>query len=96
MSPVTNLWSRQINGLRVAEVRCSTVSDLCARDLGRLGVGGEYGEGVLRVQGHTVDYYSVASASVGKPILGFVFSEKGLIGDLLLEGTKVTKIKTSD
>jgi lipid-binding SYLF domain-containing protein len=115
-----------------------------------VGVGGEYGEGVLRVQDHTVDYYSVASASVGltlgvashreiilfmtqdaldhftksdgwsaggdsaiavvskgaggqydattmgKPILGFVFGEKGLIGDLSLEGTKVTKIKTTD
>ena len=29
-------------------------------------------------------------------LLGFVFSEKGLIGDLSLEGTKVTKIKTTD
>ena len=114
------------------------------------GVAGEYGEGVLQVQGHTVDYYSVASASVGltlgvashreiilfmtqgaldkftksagwsaggdaaiavvsqgasaeydsatlgKPILGFVFGEKGLIGDLSLDGTKITKIKTTD
>ena len=117
---------------------------------GGVGVAGEYGEGVLRVQGQTVDYYSLASASVGltlglakhreiilfmaqdaldhftksegwsaggdsaiavvskgaggqydattlgKPILGFVFGEKGLIGDLSLEGTKVTKIKTTD
>jgi len=117
---------------------------------GGVGVAGEYGEGVLQVQGHTVDYYSVASASVGltlgvashreiilfmtqgaldkftksagwsaggdtavavvsqgaggqydsatlgKPILGFIFSEKGLIGDLSLEGTKITKIKTTD
>ncbi len=117
---------------------------------GGIGVGGEYGEGVLRVHGQTIDYYSVASASVGltlglakhreiilfmtqdaldrftksagwsaggdsaiavvskgaggqydatimgKPILGFVFGEKGLIGDLSLEGTKVTKIKTTD
>jgi hypothetical protein len=29
-------------------------------------------------------------------VLGFVFSQKGLIGDLSLEGTKVTKIKTTD
>jgi hypothetical protein len=29
----------------------------------------------------------------GKPILGFVFGEKGLIGDLSLEGTKISKIK---
>ena len=117
---------------------------------GGVGVGGEFGEGVLRVQGQTVDYYSVASgsigltlglakhreiilfmtqgaldhftksegwsaggdsaiavvsqgaggqydaATVGKPILGFIFGEKGLIGDLSLEGTKVTKVKTTD
>lgn len=117
---------------------------------GGVGVGGEFGEGVLRVHGQTVNYYSVASASIGltlgiakhreiilfmtqgaldrftnsegwsaggdsaialvsqgaggqydattmgKPILGFVFGEKGLIGDLSLEGTKVTKIKTDD
>lgn len=29
------------------------------------GVGGEYGEGALRVAGKTVDYYSTAAASVG-------------------------------
>ena len=29
-----------------------------------------------------------------KPILGFVFAEKGLIGDLSLEGSKISKIKT--
>jgi lipid-binding SYLF domain-containing protein len=27
-----------------------------------------------------------------QPILGFVFGEKGLIGDLSLEGSKITKI----
>lgn len=30
-----------------------------------IGIGGEYGEGALRVGGKTVDYYSTASASVG-------------------------------
>ena len=30
-----------------------------------IGVGGEYGEGALRVGGHTVDYYSTAAASFG-------------------------------
>jgi lipid-binding SYLF domain-containing protein len=29
------------------------------------GVGGEYGEGALRVDGKTVDYYSTAAASIG-------------------------------
>jgi lipid-binding SYLF domain-containing protein len=117
---------------------------------GGAGVAGEYGEGVLRVNGKTVDYYSTTSASVGltlgvaqhsevilfmtrdsldkftssenwsagadasfalvkqgsggqydtatlgKPILGFFFHEKGLLGDLSLEGSKITKVKTTD
>lgn len=32
------------------------------------GFGGEYGEGALRINGATVDYYNVASASVGLQI----------------------------
>jgi lipid-binding SYLF domain-containing protein len=117
---------------------------------GGAGVAGEYGEGVLRVDGAPVGYYSVTSASVGltlglashsevvlfmtsdsleqfrksdnwsagadtsfalvskgsggqydsdtlnKPVLGFIFHEKGLIGDLSFEGSKITKIKTDD
>lgn len=114
---------------------------------GGVGVAGEYGEGVLQVNGATVGYYSVGSASVGltlgvgqhseiilfetkdsldkfrasqgwsvgadgavavvtegaggqydsakldQPILGFIFRQKGLIGDLSLEGSKITRIK---
>ncbi len=30
-----------------------------------IGLGGEYGEGALRVKGKTVDYYSTAAASIG-------------------------------
>jgi lipid-binding SYLF domain-containing protein len=110
------------------------------------GVAGEHGDGVLRVHGKTVDYYSIGAASVGltlgvaqhsevimfmtqaaldkftqskgwtigadtgvavmktgaggeydsktlqKPILGFAYGEKGLIGDLSLEGSKITKL----
>jgi lipid-binding SYLF domain-containing protein len=113
---------------------------------GGIGIAGEYGEGVLRVKGQTVSYYSISSASVGltlglakhreiilfmtqdaldnftnskgwsigadtgvalikdgaggtydtetlqKPILCFIFGEKGLIGDLSLEGTKINSI----
>jgi lipid-binding SYLF domain-containing protein len=113
---------------------------------GGVGVAGEFGEGVLQVNGKTVGYYSVGAASVGltlglakhseiimfmtqdslnrftssngwsigadagitvvsggasgtydtqtqqKPILGFVFAEKGLIGDLSFEGSKISKI----
>jgi lipid-binding SYLF domain-containing protein len=111
------------------------------------GIGGEYGEGALRIHGKTVDYYSTAAASIGfqlggekksiiiafmtddafknfrdsmgwkigadasvaviaigagstistqvanKPIVAFVFGEKGLMYDLSLNGAKVTKIE---
>ena len=114
---------------------------------GGVGVGGEFGEGALRIDGKDVAYYSVSGASVGltlglakhkevilfmtqealdkfvnshgwtigadtnvavlskgaggsydtqtlqRPILGFVFGEKGLIGDISLEGSKVTKLE---
>jgi lipid-binding SYLF domain-containing protein len=33
------------------------------------------------------------SKTLQQPILGFVFGEKGLIGDLSLEGSKITKMK---
>jgi lipid-binding SYLF domain-containing protein len=112
-----------------------------------IGLGGEYGEGALRINGKTVDYYSTASGSIGlqlgvqkksivilfmdkkaldnfrassgwkagvdasiavvtvgaggqtdtaqvnKPILGFVFGQKGLMYNLSFEGAKFTKIK---
>jgi lipid-binding SYLF domain-containing protein len=110
------------------------------------GIGGEYGEGALRMRGKTVGYYSTAAASIGfqlgaqsksivlvfmekralsdfrksdgwkagvdgsvalvewgvgedintidikDPIVGFVFSNKGLMFNLTLEGSKFTKI----
>ena len=109
-------------------------------------VGGEYGEGALIVDGKTVGYYNIASASVGlqigaqktsylfafadqyaldqfmhsdgwqvgvdgsvaiikwgqgmdissisfeKPIYAFVFNNKGLMANISLEGTKITRI----
>jgi lipid-binding SYLF domain-containing protein len=111
------------------------------------GIGGEYGEGVLRIKGRTVDYYNTAAASIGfqlgaqskaviimfldqkalddfrksdgweagvdgsvavvewgsggsidttnikDPIIGFVFGNKGLMFNLTLEGSKMSKIK---
>ena len=113
---------------------------------GGVGVGGQFGEGALRIDGKNVAYYSITSASVGltlglakhkevilfmtqealdkfvnghgwtigadtgvavlskgaggeydsktlqRPILGFVFGEKGLIGDLSFDGSKVSKL----
>ena len=109
-------------------------------------VGGDYGEGVLQVDGKTVDYYSTAAISFGlqigaqsrsevilfmdkdalenfrvndgwaagldgsiavmdngagkgidtetaqKPTIAFIFSNKGLMGNLTLEGSKFSKI----
>jgi lipid-binding SYLF domain-containing protein len=111
-----------------------------------IGIGGEYGEGVLRIGGKTVDYYSTAAASIGfqlgaqaksvmlvflkkealsafresdgwkagvdgsvaiakwgagedintididDPIVGFIFSNKGLMYNLTIEGSKFSKI----
>ena len=114
---------------------------------GGVGIAAEHGDGVLQIDGKTVDYYSVNAASVGltlglaqhseiimfmtkealrdfratkgwsigadagitvvsssasgeydskieqKPILGFMFGEKGLLADLSFEGEKISKIK---
>jgi len=111
------------------------------------GIGGEYGEGALLIDGETVDYYNTAGASIGfqfgaqfktvilifleqealdkfrnssgwevgvdgsvalvklgagkdinnlsvdEPIVGFVFSNKGLMYNLTLEGSKITRLK---
>lgn len=111
-----------------------------------IGIGGEYGEGALLVNGETASYYNVVSASVGfqlggqvkrqvilfmtnealtrfrnsdnwkagvdgsiavvefgaaesidtktleNPIIGFVFSNKGLMYNLTFEGSKFTPI----
>jgi len=112
-----------------------------------VGVGGEYGEGALVVDGKTVGYYNTASASIGfqlgaqiksqvilfmnqkvlesfrnsqgwkagvdgsvalaslgaggelstetiqQPIIGFIFSNKGLMYNLTFEGSKITRIE---
>ena len=114
---------------------------------GGIGVGGEYGEGSLLMGGRPVEYYNIASASIGfqlgvqeksvailfmtqdalkkfrdsdgwkagvdgsvaiatlgvggaidtetaqKPIVGFVFSNKGLMYNLTLEGSKISRLK---
>ena len=110
------------------------------------GIGGEYGEGALRIGGKTVQYYNTAAASIGfqlgaqlktvilvfldaqaltdfrasdgweagvdgsvalielgagkdlnsvnfdDPIVGFVIGNKGLMYNLTLEGSKMSKI----
>ena len=112
-----------------------------------IGVGGEYGEGALRMGGKTVGYYNTIAASVGlqlgaqarsvvimfmtadalanfqrldgwkvgvdgsialitvgaggsidsnkitNPIIGFILDNKGLMYNLTLEGSKITRIE---
>lgn len=112
-----------------------------------IGIGGEHGEGALRIDGKTVDYYSISSASIGlqfgaqkkdvimvfmegqalkkfqessgwkagvdgsvvlidlgagksidtttikAPIIGFIVGQKGLMYNLTLEGSKISKLK---
>lgn len=112
-----------------------------------IGIGGEYGEGALRIGGRTAAYYSIAAASIGlqlgaqkkdiimvflqdaplrkfqasdgwkvgvdgsvvlidvgagtsldtaklnQPIVGFIVGQKGLMYNLTLEGSKITKLK---
>jgi lipid-binding SYLF domain-containing protein len=111
-----------------------------------IGIGGEYGEGALRISGRTVAYYSSAAASIGfqlgaqarrqiivfldqkalekfrasegweigvdasvavitldaggqidtkelnQPIVAFIFDGKGLMYNLALEGSKISRI----
>lgn len=111
-----------------------------------MGFGGEYGEGALRIRGHSEAYYNTISASVGfqlgvqartviilfmteealgsfrrkhgwkvgvdgsvalitvgvggsidtnqitKPVIGFILDQKGLMYNLTLEGSKISRI----
>jgi lipid-binding SYLF domain-containing protein len=111
-----------------------------------IGIGGEYGEGVLHVRGRTAGYFNIISASVGfqfgaqarsvivmfmtdaalagfqrsdgwkvgvdgsiaiitigaggqidtnsirSPVVGFIFDQKGLMYNLTLEGSKISRI----
>jgi lipid-binding SYLF domain-containing protein len=111
------------------------------------GIGGEYGEGALRIEGRTVGYYNTVSASIGfqlgaqaraviimfmsdralgrfrrshnwkagvdgsitlvtvnagghidtktirRPIIGFIYGAKGLMYNLTLEGSKISRIR---
>ncbi len=50
--------------------------------------------GITVVSGGATGTYD--SKIVEKPILGFIYAEKGLIGDLSLEGEKISKLKTGN
>ncbi len=139
-------FTKQVKG--AAELLRSAKGVLVFADVVKAGagVGAEFGEGALRIQGKTVDYYSFASASIGlqlgvqrkdiiivflqdlalrefraregwqvgvdgsivlvdvgaqgsidttkinKPIVGFVVGQQGLMYNLTLEGSKITKL----
>ncbi len=61
-----------------------------------IGVGGEYGEGALRIGGKTVDYYSTAAASIGFQLgaqaksIVVIFTDEGALAKFRAsEGWKV-------
>ena len=61
-----------------------------------VGIGGEYGEGALRIDGKSVDYYSTAAASYGfqfggqmKTVVIVFMQEDALTGFRNSEGWKV-------
>ena len=56
-----------------------------------LGVGGEYGEGALRIGGKTVEYYSVAAGSVGFQI----GAQKMNLILVFMQGEALKKFRTS-
>lgn len=56
------------------------------------GIGGEYGEGALRIGGKTVDYYSTAAASIG---LQFGAQAKSVIL-VFLDATALEKFRRSE
>lgn len=138
-------------------VKVAGAGELAAKAVGMLvfpsvvkagfGIGGEYGEGALRIGGRTTGYYNMVSASIGfqigvqersviimfmtqqaldqfrktagwkigadasvaiitvgvggsidtnkitSPVVGFVLDPKGLMYNLTLEGSKISRIK---
>jgi lipid-binding SYLF domain-containing protein len=137
---------RQIPGARELSARATGVLVFPTVLKAGFGVGGEYGEGAMRVGGKTVGYYNTISASFGfqlgaqarsviimfmtpealagfrrvegfkvgvdgsvaiivvgaggsidtdkvtSPVIGFILDPKGLMYNLTLEGSKITRI----
>jgi lipid-binding SYLF domain-containing protein len=137
---------RQIPGTRALAAKAAGVLVFPTVIKAGIGVGGEYGEGAMRVGGKTVAYYNTISASVGfqlgaqaksviimfmttdalasfqrvdgwkvgvdgsvalitvgaggsfdtekitSPVVGFILDNKGLMYNLTLEGSKISRI----
>ena len=139
-------FNARIRGAPELLAKCAAVLVFPSVIKAGVGIGGEYGEGALRVRGRTVDYYNTVSASIGfqlgaqarsvliafmtreafegfrrvhgwkvgvdgsvalitvgaggsidtskiaSPIVGFIFDGKGLMYNLTLEGSKISRI----
>jgi len=143
-------FREDINGADAVLAKAKGVLVFPSIKKGGFGIGGEYGEGALRVGGNSVAYYNNAAASIGfqigvqarrqilvfldqtaldkfrssqgweigvdasvtvvtlgaggsidskqlnQPIVAFVFDSKGLMYNLSLEGTKISRIHKND
>ena len=139
-------FHRQIRGTRELVADAAAVLVFPTVVKAGIGIGGEYGEGVLLARGRAPEYYNTASASfgfqlgaqarsiiivfmteealagfqridgwkvgvdgsvtlinvgaagsvdtsrIGSPIVGFIFDGKGLMYNLTLEGTKISRM----
>ena len=137
---------RQIPGTRALAARAAGILVFPTIVKAGIGIGGEYGEGAMRIGGKTVAYYNTVAASVGlqfgaqarsvvimfmtpdalagfrridgwkvgvdgsiaiitvgaggsidtnriaSPVIGFIFDNKGLMYNLTLEGSKISRI----
>lgn len=137
---------RQIPGTRALAGRAAGILVFPTIVKAGIGIGGEYGEGAMRIGGRTVAYYNTVAASVGlqfgaqarsvvimfmtpdalagfrridgwkvgvdgsiaiitvgaggsidtnriaSPVVGFIFDNKGLMYNLTLEGSKISRI----
>lgn len=141
---LNNFFARVVNGRDLAN-KAEAILIFPSIVKAGIGIGGEYGEGVMHVRGQTSGYYNIIGASVGfqlgvqtrsviimfmtpaalagfqsragfkigvdgsvalitvgaggkadtdnvlDPIIGFVFNNKGLMYNLTLEGSKITR-----
>jgi lipid-binding SYLF domain-containing protein len=139
---------REVPGAREVAAKANGILVFPSVIAAGLGIGGQYGEGALQVRGAIVDYYNIASVSVGLqigaqskaivflfltpdalakfresegwsvgadasvavikagangmidattvrgPIAAFVMTNTGLMANLSLEGTKITRLKS--
>jgi lipid-binding SYLF domain-containing protein len=141
-----DLFYRQVPGSQALAARAAGVLVFPTVLKAGVGIGGEYGEGAMRVGGRTVAFYNVLSASIGfqlgaqarsviimfmtpqaldnfqridgwrvgvdgsvvlvvvgaggsvdtdkiiNPVVGFILDSKGLMYNLTLEGSKISRI----